>query len=254
MTTTTPIRAARAARAATLTLAATLATTAAAQAAPVTLDPVTIDFDSDVPDEPVLPTGVRIRDIDTGFQSDDSDIVTFRLSQGVDGKLGELGPWLEIEPCPFFDALPSLCDLTNFGLQTEFDFALDDDALILDFAQPVINLSLNFYNDEDDGGFARLNGFRDGALIATAEELFDGVEDNEQTVALDAFVIDRAEISYVFTDLEGREFSKIIDNISFEPVDVPGPAPIPVPMALPLLASAFGLVGALRATRRRPAA
>ena len=226
---TTPIRAARAAA---LTLAATLAATAAAQAAPVT-----IDFDSDIAPPPNF-----VAVDNTGFQSDDSSIVTFSSGGSM-----QLGTYTEINnDCPPF---PQPCAFDDVGLAIGIQ---DTSLAIMEFSQLVTGLSLNFYNDESAFGLARLRGFRDGALIATATETVDGDESSEQTVSLGATVIDRAD--FTFTNEFGAETvaqSKIIDNVTFEPDALPGPAPIPVPMALPLLASAFGLVGALRATRRR---
>ena len=222
MTTTTPMRTARAAA---LTLAATLAATTAAQAAPIT-----IDFESD--------TQGGVLFVPNGFVSADTAIAQFSDSLGNDLLLGDFG------------------DQSNgVGLAV---LIADDSELVIDFTQPVTNLSLSFGNDDpqfiqDPESVALLEGFRDGAQVGEATTLLNLNDALDQSVALPDVVIDQA--TFVYADRAGtpENIDEVVDDISFE-LAASGPAVVPVPMALPLLASAFGLVGALRATRRRPAA
>ena len=229
---TTPIRAARAAA---LTLAATLAATAAAQAATIT-----IDFESE--------TQERKPD---GFVTDDTPLAIF----SVDRDPNSLGDDLDLRVEDF--------GVGNFGLPQSNGIGLgvfpdDRSKLVIDFTQPVTNLSIGFGNDDPFTAAtvrdAVLQGFHAGVQVGESKTPANRNDGLDQFATLPDAVIDRAVFFYADGTGAPVGLIEVVDDISFDLASGQKPSVVPVPMALPLLASALGLVGALRATRRRPAA
>jgi hypothetical protein len=152
----------------------------------------------------------------------------------------------------FSDSVGSGLYLDDFGTQgdgqsLEVGGDYDDSWLIMDFADAVSSLSLDFGNDDPDyseaGDQAVLTAYLSGAQVGQVFVEMNRDDIMNQTISISGVTFDSATFYYdVYPSLGLIE---IVDNIEFELAD----ATVPAPGAILLGTLGTGLVGWLR--RRR---
>jgi len=147
-----------------------------------------INFDSD-------PTG----SVPNGFQSDDSDLVSFSASSGGNLQLGNYG-----SQSNGTNALGTFPDNQSF--------------LIMQFATPMRSVTLDFGNDDpgfsNDGDEAEIRAFSGETLVGASQVVMNRNDVMDQSITFDAACFDRAEFQYNVTT---NGLIEIVDNIDFVP-------------------------------------
>jgi hypothetical protein len=155
-----------------------------------------------------------------GFMSADSPLVSFTNSFGLGLAIG------------------------NFGIASDGQgLAVGDNDtsfLIMDFSVLINSLSLDFGNDDPaltaPGDTAILTAYLDGVEVGQTVVLLNRNTAMDQTISFAGTAFNSASLDYYVT---GDGLTKIVDNINFTPVPVPG--------ALGMLA----ITGLLGRSRRR---
>ena len=144
-----------------------------------------IDFNDD-------PTG----DQPNGFMSNDSNLVSFRDSDGADLRIQAFGG--------------NQSDGPGLGV-----FGDDPSALRMPFVTPVNSLTIEFGNDTASQS-TRLRGFLGNVQVAESIVAHDGDDELNQSVTIDGF-FDRAELVYI-NNSNGLPSNRIeiVDNICFD--------------------------------------
>ena len=148
-----------------------------------------IDFESDT-------AGAK----PNGWQSVDSDVVTFTDSIGADLQVG------------------------NFGVQSDGQalgvFPDDQSFLIMDFALPMRAVSLDFGNDDpgfsNPGDEAEIRVFMGDTPMGSSQVVMNRNDIMDQTIEYAGECFDRAEFQYNVTT---NGLIELVDNINFELCD-----------------------------------
>ncbi len=191
-------------------------------ALPALVNADTITFEADAP-------GLR----PSGFQSIQSNIVTFSDSSGANIALDDFSP----------QTIGNGLALTSFA----------SNAFVLDFSVNVNFLSLDFGNDDpccmESSAVAVLDVFLNGTLVGTSQMPVNLNDLMDQTIvfSMNNVVFNRAVFRYEQSvGLPGA--TEMIDNINF----TPAAAPIPEPASILLLGTGVSLGIAVRLRRRLP--